>query len=35
MNTTSMTSPGDFGAFIQTEIKEWEPVLRNSGIKLE
>ena len=35
MNTTSMTSPGDFGAFIQAEVKEWEPVLRNSGIKLE
>lgn len=35
MNTTTGLSPGDFGAFVQQEIREWEPVLRRSGIKLE
>jgi tripartite-type tricarboxylate transporter receptor subunit TctC len=35
MNTTGASSPGDFTAFIQQEIREWEPVLRSSGIKLE
>ena len=35
MNTTSHTSPADFGAFVQAEVREWEPVLRNSNIKLE
>ena len=35
MNTTGGSSPGDFAAFIQQEIREWEPVLRSSGIKLE
>jgi len=35
MNTTAASSPGDFAAFIRQEIREWEPVLRSSGIKLE
>lgn len=35
MAVTTATSPAEFEAYVQSELKAWGPVLRNSGIKLE